>query len=96
MLRLALIYMTETGVGVCAPLHDAIFAVAPASQEEWAVANVEECMERAAVDSSASRFLMNSPSSAIPTVRAEQEADGRNSLGEDDGQLGTRRKLGTQ
>ena len=30
MLRLALIYATEKGLGICAPLHDAIFVVAPA------------------------------------------------------------------
>ena len=50
MLRLALIYATEKGLGICAPLHDAIFAVAPANQEEWAVKTLTECMERAAVE----------------------------------------------
>jgi DNA polymerase I len=50
MLRLALIYATEKGLGVCAPLHDAIFAVAPATAEDWAVATLKECMQRAAVD----------------------------------------------
>jgi DNA polymerase I-like protein with 3'-5' exonuclease and polymerase domains len=50
MLRLALIYATEKGLGICAPLHDAIFAVAPATAEDWAVATLKECMQRAAVD----------------------------------------------
>jgi DNA polymerase family A len=50
MLRLALVYATEKGLGVCAPLHDAIFAVAPADQEEQAAAALRECMERAAKD----------------------------------------------
>jgi hypothetical protein len=50
MLRLALVYATEKRLGVCAPLHDAIFAVAPADQEEQAAAALRECMERAAKD----------------------------------------------
>ena len=50
MLRLALIYATEKGLGICAPLHDAIFVVAPADAEDWAVKTLRECMERAAVD----------------------------------------------
>lgn len=50
MLRLALIYATEKGLGVCAPLHDAIFVVESADREEWAQATLRECMERAAVD----------------------------------------------
>ena len=50
MLRLALIYATEKGLGICAPLHDAIFVVAAADAEEWAVKTLRECMERAAVD----------------------------------------------
>ena len=49
MLRMGLIFMAEAGVRVCAPLHDAVFATAPAAQEDWAVAKVRECMERAAV-----------------------------------------------
>lgn len=50
MLHLALIYATEQALPACAPLHDAIFAVAPASREEWAVKTLIECMERAAFD----------------------------------------------
>ena len=50
MLRLALVYATEKGVGICAPLHDAIFVVAPADQEAWATETLKECMERAAMD----------------------------------------------
>jgi hypothetical protein len=49
MLRLAL-YATEKGLGICAPLHDAIFTVAPANLEEWATETLKDCMERAAVD----------------------------------------------
>jgi hypothetical protein len=50
MLRLALVYATESGLGVCAPLHDAIFVVAPEEQEEWATQTLRECMQQAAVD----------------------------------------------
>jgi DNA polymerase I len=50
MLRLSMIYATERGLKICAPLHDAMFAHAPASQEEWAIRTMRECMERAAVD----------------------------------------------
>jgi len=50
MLRLALVYATEKGLGICAPLHDAIFVVAPADQEEWATETLRDCMERAAMD----------------------------------------------
>jgi len=50
MLRLALVYATEKGLGICAPLHDAIFVVAPADQETWATETLRECMKRAAID----------------------------------------------
>jgi DNA polymerase I len=50
MLRLALVYATEKGLGICAPLHDAIFVVAPADQETWASETLRQCMERAAMD----------------------------------------------
>jgi DNA polymerase-1 len=50
MLRLALVYATERGLGVCAPLHDAIFVVAREEQEEWATQTLRECMQQAAVD----------------------------------------------
>jgi DNA polymerase I len=50
MLRLALVYATEKGLGICAPLHDAIFVVAPADQETWATETLRDCMERAAID----------------------------------------------
>ena len=50
MLRLALVYATERGLGVCAPLHDAIFVVAREDQEAWAMQTLRECMEQAAVD----------------------------------------------
>jgi DNA polymerase-1 len=50
MLRLAILYATEKGLRICAPLHDAIFAVAPANLEKWATETLKDCMERAAVD----------------------------------------------
>jgi hypothetical protein len=50
MLRLASIYAAETGLAICAPLHDAIFAVAGMEDEQWAVADLWEFMERAAKD----------------------------------------------
>ena len=50
MLRLALVYATEKGLGICAPLHDAIFVVARADQETWATETLRHCMERAATD----------------------------------------------
>jgi DNA polymerase I-like protein with 3'-5' exonuclease and polymerase domains len=50
ILRLALVYATEKGLSICAPLHDAIFAVAPANLEEWATETLKDCMERAAVE----------------------------------------------
>lgn len=50
MLRLACIYGAEAGLTLCAPLHDAIFAVANAEEEAWALAKMRECMERASRD----------------------------------------------
>jgi DNA polymerase I-like protein with 3'-5' exonuclease and polymerase domains len=50
MLRLALIYATEQGLGICAPLHDAIFMVATTDTEDWAIATLKDCMGRAALD----------------------------------------------
>jgi DNA polymerase-1 len=50
MLRLACIYAAERGLAICAPLHDAIFAVAGIEDEQRAVADLRECMERAARD----------------------------------------------
>jgi len=50
MLRLACVYAAEKGLTICAPLHDAIFAVAKVEEEEQAVATLRECMERAARD----------------------------------------------
>jgi DNA polymerase I len=50
MLRLALIYATEKGLGICAPLHDAIFAVATTGTEDWAIVTLKDCMGRAALD----------------------------------------------
>lgn len=50
MLRLACIYAAERGLAICAPLHDAIFAVAGIEDEQRVVADLRECMERAAKD----------------------------------------------
>jgi DNA polymerase-1 len=50
MLRLACIYAAEKRLGVCAPLHDAIFAVASLNQEQWALDTLADCMARASKD----------------------------------------------
>jgi hypothetical protein len=50
MLRLACIYAAEKGLAICAPLHDAIFAVASMEDEQQALADLRKCMERAASD----------------------------------------------
>jgi DNA polymerase I len=71
MLRLALIYATEKGLGICAPLHDAIFVVAPDDREEWATETLKDCMERAAVDIIGVRipiemFIVSYPDRFVP------------------------------
>jgi DNA polymerase I len=50
MLRLACIYAAEKGLAICAPLHDAIFAVASVEDEQKALADLRDCMECAAKD----------------------------------------------
>jgi hypothetical protein len=50
MLRLASVYAAEKGLSICAPLHDAIFAVAKVEEEERALASLRESMEQAARD----------------------------------------------
>jgi hypothetical protein len=47
MLRLACIALTEAGVRVCAPVHDALLVEAPADDIERAVANCQKVMEQA-------------------------------------------------
>lgn len=47
MLRLACIALTEKGVGVCAPVHDALLIEAPVGEIEQAVANTHQAMQRA-------------------------------------------------
>jgi hypothetical protein len=47
MLRLACIGLTEAGVGICAPVHDALLIEAPAGKIEQAVARTEQAMQRA-------------------------------------------------
>jgi len=49
MLRLALTYAADAKIPVCAPLHDAIFAVAPAEKEKETVDGLLDCMRRASI-----------------------------------------------
>lgn len=50
MLRLTLTYAADSKLPVCAPLHDAIFAVAPAAKEQETVEGLLGCMRRASRD----------------------------------------------
>jgi DNA polymerase-1 len=50
MLRLACVYAAEIRLGICAPLHDAIFAVARLKDEAKALADLRACMDRASRD----------------------------------------------
>ena|ERR1700722_18472548 len=69
MLRLACIYAAEKGLAICAPLHDAIFAVAGMEDEQWAaVADLLECMERAAKDLLGIAIPIEFLPRCIPTV----------------------------
>ena len=47
MLRLACIALTESGIGVCAPVHDALLIEAPLAGIEEAVSKCQEAMEKA-------------------------------------------------
>ena len=47
MLRLACCLATERGVGVCAPIHDALLIEAPADRIEADVAAARDCMAEA-------------------------------------------------
>lgn len=47
MLRLAMTYAADQKIPICAPLHDALFAVAPADQEEAVTNALLACMNRA-------------------------------------------------
>lgn len=47
ILRLASCYLTEAGIRVCAPIHDALLIEAPASEIEDSVALAQELMARA-------------------------------------------------
>lgn len=47
MLRLACILGVEAGVGICAPIHDAVLIEAPVEQLPEAVAAMQAAMERA-------------------------------------------------
>jgi DNA polymerase I-like protein with 3'-5' exonuclease and polymerase domains len=48
MLRLAIVYMSEMKLGVCAPLHDAVFLTCRIEDEERTVKLMRECMNKAA------------------------------------------------
>jgi hypothetical protein len=50
MLRLAMTYAADQGVPICAPLHDALFAVAPADEEQAVTDSLLTCMNRASKD----------------------------------------------
>ena len=50
MLRLAMTYAADQRVPICAPLHDALFAVAPAEQEQLVTESLIACMNRASID----------------------------------------------
>jgi hypothetical protein len=50
MLRLAMTYAADQRVPICAPLHDALFAVASAEQEQLVTESLIACMNRASVD----------------------------------------------
>jgi DNA polymerase-1 len=47
MLRLACCFLTETGVRVCAPVHDALIVEAPVEDIEQVVATCQQAMQRA-------------------------------------------------
>src|SRR5262249_7601348 len=47
MLRLSCIALTEAGVRVCAPLHEAVLVEAPASDIEQVVGTCQQAMQRA-------------------------------------------------
>jgi hypothetical protein len=49
-LRLACTYAAEIRLGVCAPLHDALFVVAKIQDEAKALADLRACMDRASRD----------------------------------------------
>jgi DNA polymerase I len=50
MLRLAMTYAADQRVPICAPLHDALFAVASAEQERLVTESLIACMNRASMD----------------------------------------------
>jgi DNA polymerase-1 len=50
MLRLACIYLTEAGIRVCAPVHDALLIEAPISTLDSVVADAQELMAEASAD----------------------------------------------
>ena len=85
MLRLAMTYAADQKVPICAPLHDALFAVAPADAGTSGHRCLIACMNRAAWTSSASSYQPKWTLSASPTDLSPQEARGYRNVGGDDG-----------
>jgi DNA polymerase I len=50
MLRLACTYAAEIRLGICAPLHDALFVLAKIEDEAKALSDLRACMDRASRD----------------------------------------------
>jgi DNA polymerase I len=65
MLRLACCYATERGIGLCAPVHDAVLIEAPLAQLDEAVQATQRAMERASEDV-LSGFRLRSDVKKIP------------------------------
>ncbi|MGZ4979610.1 MAG: hypothetical protein ACXV8O_20945 [Methylobacter sp.] len=47
MLRLACCLMTERGIKVCAPVHDAVLIEAPLTELDQAITTAKDCMKEA-------------------------------------------------
>ncbi len=47
MLRLACCFMTERGIKICAPVHDAVLIEAPIAELDQAIAEAKDCMKEA-------------------------------------------------
>ena len=50
MLRLACIFVTEAGIRICGPVHDAILTEAPLSELDEAVATTQDLMAKASAE----------------------------------------------
>ncbi len=76
MLRLALTYAADAKIGICAPLHDAIFAVAPIEKEKETVEGLLDCMRRASIGVVGAEVpveveIIRFPDRYIPTKKPE-------------------------